>query len=136
MVTNFCNFVISFASVHFILPRTQVPSPLPRHHHHGLSTSTTRRRRHAVLPAPAAIAHPTPCTPLGRHTKPRLPAHSQSSPRQGGTSAPPRGHALASASLELVGPHLDGAATKDTLVEELDGLGRVARRAEEHLTGA
>ena len=111
------------------LPSPTPPPPRAFHQHHSAPPPCSFAR--ACCHRPSYLL----CTPLGRHTKPRLPAHSQSSPRQGGTSAPPRGHALASASLELVGPHLDGAATEDTLVEELDGLGRVARRAEEHLSG-
>ena len=131
-------YSLLFASMHFILPRTtQVQYPPLSH------TTTTTTTGFPPAPLGAAARCPRlllspilPPAPLRGATPSLLasPTRTQPTPAPlGGTSAPLRGHAVASASLELVGPHFDGAATEDTLVEELDGLGRVACRGEEHL---
>ena len=127
---------------------TRVPSHPPNHQH----TTSTARLMRACLPV-AAIAHPASVHPSRTPhpaSSPRLPAHSHPPVPPGGIAPPQRrvgpqpGNLYtatwarprvpkSSSSAELVGAHLDVAPGEVALVEELDGLGRVARRAEEDL---
>ena len=141
-------------SLLYVPSTQSTPSPFPctpppprALHQHLVGAAPPPLARACGAPC-AAIAHPAFCTPAAAappqaSLTPRLAnPHTASplAPLRGASahhppSAPPRGHPRhppsrrppsrrASAALELVGAHLDGAAAEGRLVEELDGLGQ------------